>query len=129
MSEVKNNFDFEAAVKSQEENANKVQAASVTAAKENMAKKKAEEEARMAERCLTNAENMTNNAVKEARFASKKRNILKKYTEELQAAKDEFEKTGDTKKWDETSSKLADEKDTAIQNAKKDVYGDDWRWS
>lgn len=122
------NFDFEAAEKAQEENANKVQADAVTQAKENMAKRKAEEEARQAERCLTDAEDKTNAAVKDARFASKKRNILKKYTEDLNAAKEEFEKTGDTKKWKEVSKKLAEEKDTAIINAKKDVYGDDYRW-
>lgn len=122
------NFDFEAAEKAQEENANKVQANAVTQAKENMAKRKADEEARQAERCLTDAENKTNTAVKEARFASKKRNILKKYTEDLQTAKEEFEKTGDTKKWKEVSTKLAEEKDTAITNAKKDVYGDEYRW-
>lgn len=122
------NFDFEAAEKAQEENANKVQADAVTQAKENMAKRKAEEEARQAERCLTDAEDKTNAAVKDARFASKKRNILKKYTEDLNAAKEEFEKTGDTKKWKEVSKKLAEEKDTAITNAKKDVYGDDYRW-
>lgn len=122
------NFDFEAAEKAQEENANKVQANAVTQAKENMAKRKAEEEARQAERCLTDAEDKTNAAVKDARFASKKRNILKKYTEDLQAAKEEFEKTGDTKKWKEVSTKLAEEKDTAITNAKKDVYGDEYSW-
>ena len=122
------NFDFEAAEKEQAENANKVQADAVTQAKENIAKRKAEEDARKAERCLTDAENKTNAAVKDARFASKKRNILKKYTEDLQAAKEEFEKTGDTKKWNEVSSKLAEEKDTAITNAKKDVYGDEYRW-
>lgn len=122
------NFNFEAAEKAQEENANKVQANAVTQAKENMAKRKAEEEARQAERCLTDAEDKTNAAVKDARFASKKRNILKKYTEDLQTAKEEFEKTGDTKKWKEISTKLAEEKDTAITNAKKDVYGDEYRW-
>ena len=122
------NFDFEAAEKAQEENANKVQSTAVAQAKENMAKRKADEEARQAERCLTDAEDKTNAAVKDARFASKKRNILKKYTEDLQAAKEEFEKTGDTQKWRDVSKKLAEEKDTAITNAKKDVYGDDYRW-
>ena len=122
------NFDFEAAEKAQAENANKVQSTAVAQAKENMAKRKADEEARQAERCLTDAEDKTNAAVKDARFASKKRNILKKYTEDLQAAKEEFEKTGDTQKWREVSKKLAEEKDTAITNAKKDVYGDDYRW-
>lgn len=121
------NFNFDAAVKEQE-NAATVASSAIEQAKENMAKRKAEEQAREAERCLQAAERVTNEAVMDATFASKKKNILKKYTEDIQQAKADFESTGDTKKWRETSEKLTDEKDSAILKAKQDVFGDDYRW-
>ena len=120
-------FNFEAAVKEQE-NANVVKNDAITAAKESIEKKKAEEQAREAERCLLSAERITNDAVKDATFASKKKNILKKYTEDIQKAKADFESTGDTVAWRKASEKLTDQKDTDIMNAKQAVYGEDYRW-
>lgn len=120
-------FNFDAAVKNQE-NEGKVQNSAIEQAKENIAKRKAEEEAREAERCLNSAERLTNDAVKDATFASKKKNILKKYTEDIQAAKADFETTGDTKKWREVSESLEDKKNQDIDKAKRAVYGEDYRW-
>lgn len=120
-------FNFDAAVKNQE-NEGKVQNSAIEQAKENIAKRKAEEEAREAERCLSSAERLTNDAVKDATFASKKKNILKKYTEDIQAAKADFETTGDTKKWREVSESLEDKKNQDIDKAKRAVYGEDYRW-
>lgn len=120
-------FNFEAAVKEQE-NANVVKNDAITTAKENIEKRKAEEQAREAERCLMSAERMTNDAVKDATFASKKKNILKKYTEDIQKAKSDFESTGDTKAWREASDKLTAKKEDDLMNAKQAVYGEDYRW-
>jgi len=120
-------FNFDAAVANQE-NGNKVQNSAIAQAKENIAKRKAEQEAAEAERCLNSAERLTNDAVKDATFASKKKNILKKYTEDIQAAKASFEATGDTQEWRKKSEELTDKKDDELDKAKRAVYGDDYRW-
>lgn len=120
-------FNFDAAVANQE-NGNKVQNSAIAQAKENIAKRKAEQEAAEAERCLNSAERLTNDAVKDATFASKKKNILKKYTEDIQAAKASFEATGDTQEWRKKSEELTDKKDDELNKAKRAVYGDDYRW-
>lgn len=120
-------FNFDAAVANQE-NGNKVQNSAITQAKENIAKRKAEQEAAEAERCLNSAERLTNDAVKDATFASKKKNILKKYTEDIQAAKASFEATGDTQEWRKKSQEITDKKDDELDKAKRAVYGDDYRW-
>lgn len=120
-------FNFDAAVANQE-NGNKVQNSAIAQAKENIAKRKAEQEAAEAERCLNAAERLTDDAVKDATFASKKKNILKKYTEDIQAAKASFEATGDTEEWRKKSQDLTDKKDDELDKAKRAVYGNDYRW-
>ena len=123
--EVKN-YDFDANIAKEEET--KVQNEAVTRAKQKMAEEQLERDARQVQSRLESAERNTRAAEREGRYASKKKNILKKYSEGLQAAKTQFEADGDWKKYDETADKLANEKRESIQKAKEEVYGDD-AWS
>lgn len=123
------NYDFEQEIKNQEENAGKVQNEAVVKAKEQMQQKKLQRDADEVQRRLEKSERQQEEAVKAARFASKKKNILKKYSEELNAAKTEFEQTGDYRAYDKKMDEIMDTKDKAIEKAKTEVYGDDaWRY-
>ena len=70
-----------------------------------------------------------NNAVKESVAKAKKDAAAKKYLEDINAAKTTFESTGDWRKYDADVEKAAEERDKAIENAKREIYGDDyWRY-
>ena len=121
------NYDFEANIAKEEET--KVQNEAVTRAKQKMAEEQLERDTRQVQRRLEDAENQTKQAEREGRFDSKKKNILKKYSEGLQAAKTQFEADGDWKKYDDTAKKLVNEKEENLEKAKREVYGDDaWRY-
>lgn len=128
MSTEKKNYDFDAAINSEE--STKVQNAAVTRAKQKMEEEQLEREARQVQNRLQSAERDTKEAERAGRYASKKKNILKTFSEGLQEAKTKFEEDGDWKKYDETVNKLKSEKEKSIEKAKKDVYGDEaWRYS
>lgn len=119
---------FEDDMAAQEAGDGKVEAAAVTRAKEKMAQEKLENDAYEVQRRLENAERKEASAIKEGRYASKKKNILKTYSEKLKAAKAAFEASGDYKTYDKTINELENEKSKAIESAKEEVYGDDaWR--
>lgn len=123
MSTEKKGYNFEEVVNNEE--STKVQAAAVTRAKQKMEEEQLERDARQVQNRLEQAERDTKKAERDGRYASKKKNILKTYSENLQAAKAKFEEDGDWKVYDETVDKLRREKDEAIQKAKTAVYGDD----
>lgn len=123
MSTEKKGYNFEEAVNGEE--STKVQAAAVTRAKQKMEEEQLERDARQVQNRLEQAERDTKKAERDGRYASKKKNILKTYSENLQAAKAKFEEDGDWKAYDETVDKLRREKDESIQKAKTAVYGDD----
>lgn len=123
MEETKKNYNYDEAIANEE--TTKVQAAAVTRAKQKMEEEQLERDAREVQRRLQNAENNVRDAERAGRYASKKKNILKKYSEALVTAKEEFETTGDWKAYDKKVSDLKSEKDKAIREAKEAVYGDD----
>jgi transposase len=121
--------NFDDTVKKQEENDGKVQVAAVTAALERMEKDKAERESYEVQRRLESANQIIEEAARDGRFASKNKNILKKYSDDMNNAVEAFKATGDYKAYDEARQKIASEKDEALAKAKKDVYGKDaWRY-
>lgn len=124
----KENFSFEKEMENQEKNAGKVTSAAVAKAKEKMENDKLEQDAKAVENRLKQAERDKEAAARDGRYASKKKNILKKFSEGLNEAKEKFETDGDWKAYDKTIEKLKSEKREAIEDAKKDVYGDD-AWS
>lgn len=117
---------FEDVMNDQEKNDGKVQAEAVKTAQANMAAEKAEQEAKQAQRCLERANEEQERAAKQGREASKKKNILKKYAEDLSVAVEAFKIDGDVKKYQETADKLEDERDGAISKAHRDIYGTGW---
>lgn len=123
MSTEKKGYDFESAVNNDE--STKVQAAAVTRAKQKMEEEQLERDARQVQNRLEQAERDTKEAERAGRYASKKKNILKTYSEGLQAAKEKFESDGDWKAYDDTVEKLKNEKNESIQKAKEAVYGRD----
>ena len=126
--EEKKTYDFDEAVNKEE--STKVTNAAVARAKQKMEEEQLERDARQVQNRLEQAERDTKDAERAGRYASKKKNILKTYSEGLQEAKSKFEEDGDWKAYDETVSKLRKEKNEAIQKAKTAVYGDDaWRIS
>lgn len=126
--EEKKNYNFEEAINGEE--STKVQNAAVTRAKQKMEEEQLERDARQVQNRLEQAERDTKEAERAGRYASKKKNILKTYSEGLQAAKAKFEEDGDWKAYDETVDKLRKEKDEAIQKAKTAVYDREaWRIS
>jgi hypothetical protein len=121
--------NYEETVKNQENTDGKVQSEAVTAAMERIEKEKTERESYEVQRRLVTAERDINDAAREGRFASKRKNILKTFSDDLNAATDEFKNSGDYKKFDETKQKLESDKNDALTKAKREVYGDDaWRY-
>ena len=116
-------YNYEEAIASEE--TTKVQAAAVTRAKQKMEEEQLERDAREVQRRLQNAEANVRDAERAGRYASKKKNILKKYSEALVEAKNEFETSGDWKAYDKKVSNLRAEKEKSIREAKEAVYGDD----
>ena len=120
---------FEEDMAAQEANDGKVDAKAVALAKEKMAQEDLERDAREVARRLRDAEQKEIDAVREGRYTSKKKNILKQYSEELRAAKAAFEASGDYKAYDKTMRELNDKKYEAIEKAKEEVYGNEaWRY-
>ena len=123
------NYNVENAMKDQEQNQNKVAKDAVQMAKENIAKRKLEEESRKVESRLQEASRQEDRALKELRGNRKKEAAAKKYLEDMNTAKTTFESTGDWRKYDADVEKAAEERDKAIENAKREIYGDDyWRY-
>ena len=120
------NYNVENAMKDQEQNQNKVAKDAVQMAKENIAKRKLEEESRKVESRLQEACRQEDRALKELRVNRKKEAAAKKYLEDINAAKTTFESTGDWRKYDADVEKAAEERDKAIENAKREIYGDDY---
>lgn len=116
-------YNYEEAINGEESTT--VTNAAVTRAKQKMEEEQLEHEARRVQNRLEQAERDTKRAEREGRYASKKKNILKTYSEGLQEAKAKFETSGDWKAYDEAVEKLQKEKNEAIQKAKTAVYGDD----
>lgn len=120
--------DFDQLMEEQEKNAGKVASEAVVKAKEKMAEQKLEEDARQVQRRLQQSDRDIDEAAKQGRYASKKKNILKNYSEKLQEARAKFEESGDWKAYDEAMNKLESEKREAINKAKNDIFGDEaWR--
>lgn len=117
------NYNFEAGMKSQEEKDGKVEAASVTEAKKQMEQEKLEREAREVKRRITDCNNAVSNAEKYGRFASKHKNIMKEFSEELKKAQAAFESSGDYKAWDKKYSELCEKKEDSIEKAKEEIFG------
>lgn len=116
-------YNFDDAIANEE--TTRVQAAAVTRAKQKMEEEQLEKDAREVQRRLQNAESTVRDAERAGRYASKKKNILKKYSEALVEAKNEFETSGDWKAYDKKVADLRNEKEKSIREAKEAVYGDD----
>lgn len=122
-------FNLEAKMQEQESNAGKVQNEAVSKAKENMAQRKLEQEARKVEDRLVQAERTENDALKQLRFARKKEDAQKAYLTAISNAKAEFESTGDYRKYDKAVEDAEIARDKAINDGKRAIYGDDyWRY-
>ena len=116
-------YNFEAGMKHQEEKDGKVEAAAVAEAKKQMQQEQLERDAREVKRRIKECNEAVTTAEKNGRFASKHKNIMKDFSEELKKAQAEFESTGDYKAWDKKYSELTDKKDEAIAKAKEEVFG------
>jgi hypothetical protein len=124
-----NEFNLETAIANQEANENKVQNEAVVKAKEEMARKKLEAEARKVESRLSEAEREETAALKTLRYDRKKADIQKKYLETISKAKTEFETTGDCAVYDKAVSDADQTRSKELTEAKKSIYGDDyWRF-
>ena len=89
-------YNVENAMKDQEQNQNKVAKDAVQMAKENIAKRKLEEESRKVESRLQEASRQEDRALKELRVNRKHEAAAKKYLADINAAKTTFESTGDS---------------------------------
>lgn len=122
-------YNVENAMSEQEQNAGRVAATAVEKAKENMASKKLEQEAKEVERRLSKAEETETRALKELRMARKKEDAQKTYLTEINKAKTDFESTGDYRAYDKAVEEAVEKRDKAIEKGKREVYGDDyWRY-
>lgn len=122
-------YNVENAMSEQEQNTGKVAATAVEKAKENMASKKLEQEAREVERRLSQAEETETRALKELRMARKKEDAQKTYLTEINKAKTDFESTGDYRAYDKAVEEAVEKRDKAIEKGRREVYGDDyWRY-
>lgn len=120
---------LEEKIAAQEANEGKVATDAVAKAKENMAAKKLEQEAREVERRLSTAESTEDRALKELRLARKKEAAQKVYLETVSAAKATFEANGDYRAYDKAIEDAEEKRDEAIAKAKRDIYGNDaWRY-
>lgn len=120
-------YNFEEEMTKQETNT--IASDAVALAKENIRKKKLECEAEEVQFRMENAERKVNKAVQDARFASKRKNILKKYSEDIAAAKAKFESTGNYREYDKTVREIENTRTKRENDAKTEVYGDDaWRY-
>lgn len=122
-------YNVENAMSEQEQNEGRVAATAVEKAKENMASKRLEQEAKEVERRLSKAEETETRALKELRMARKKEDAQKTYLTEINKAKTDFESTGDYRAYDKAVEEAVEKRDKAIEKGKREVYGDDyWRY-
>lgn len=122
-------FNLETAIANQEANENKVTNEAVAKAKESMAKKKLEDDARKVETRLSESERRETIELKKLRYDRKKADIQKKFLETISAARTEFETTGDCAIYDKKVSDADDARSKALTEAKKSIYGDDyWKY-
>lgn len=124
-----NDFNLEAKLQEQEANQGKVATNAVEKAKENIAQRKLEQEAREVERRLSQAENTETEALKSLRFARKKEEAQKAYLTAISNAKTAFEASGDYQTYDKAVDAAEEARDKAIGDAKRNIYGNDaWRY-
>lgn len=116
-------YNFEAGMKAQEEKDGKVEAAAVAEAKKQMQQEQLERDAREVKRRIKECNEAVTTAEKNGRFASKHKNIMKDFSEEMKKAQVQFEATGDYKAWDKKYTELIEKKDEAIANAKNEIFG------
>lgn len=122
-------FNLEAKLQEQEASQGKVASDAVTKAKENIAQKKLEQEAREVERRLSQAEDTETEALKSLRFARKKEEAQKVYLTTISKAKADFEASGDYRAYDKAVDSAEETRDKAISEAKRSIYGNDaWRY-
>ena len=122
-------FNLDKAMQEQEANAGKVQSEAVAKAKENIAQKKLEKEAKEVENRLAQAERTETDALKQLRFARKKEEAQKAYLTAISTAKAEFETSGNYQEYDKAVEKAEEARDKAITEAKRAIYGDEyWRF-
>lgn len=115
-------YTFEAGMKAQEEKDGKVEAAAVAEAKKQMQQEQLERDSREVKRRIRECNDAVTQAERYGRFASKHKNIMKEFSEELKKAQTEFESSGDYKTWDKKYSELVQKKDEAIAKAKEDIF-------
>lgn len=121
-------YDFESGMSTQETNDGRVNNEAVVRAKENLAKKQLEQDAYEVERRLKSSSIEQKNAEQAGRYASKKKNILKTFSEGIATATERFEASGDWKEYDKKLDELKNNKEKNITEAKKEIYGEDhWR--
>lgn len=116
-------YNFEAGMKAQEEKDGKVEATAVAEAKKQMQQEQLERDAREVKRRIKECNAAVTTAEKNGRFASKHKNIMKDFSEEMKKAQVQFEATGDYKAWDKKYTELIEKKDEAIANAKNEIFG------
>lgn len=122
-------YNLEQEMANQEANEGKVNVNAVAKAKENIANRVAEEEARKVERRLVDSEKITNSGLKELRMSRSTADAQKKYLTEITEAKEAFESSGDYDTYDATVNKSREARDNAINEAKRKIYGDEyWRY-
>lgn len=126
--ETKTSYDLEKKIKDNEAAENSVGKAAVEKAKENMAQKQMERDAREVEVRLANAERTETAALKELRMNRAKEEAQKKYLEKISTAKAAFEESGDYRAYDKAVESAQEERDKAIAEKKRSIYGDEyWR--
>ena len=119
---------FEEMEKSQEQNQGKVTNEAIAKAQANIEQRKLEREAAEVERCLERAERTTSDAVKEGRMASKRRNILKKYSEGIAEALEILKTDANVAAYNDKIAALDKEKCDSIDKATKEIWGSEsWR--
>ena len=122
-------FNLEAAIANQEATENKVTNEAVAKAKESMAKKKLDEDARKVETRLSESERRETMELKKLRYDRKKADIQKKFLEAISKARTEFETTGDCAVYDKTVEEADETRSKELTAAKKSIYGDDyWKY-
>ena len=115
-------YNFEAGMKAQEEKDGKVEAAAVAEAKKQIQQEQLERDSMEVKHRIKECDKAVSKAERNGRFASKHKNIMKDFSEELKAQA-YFEATGDYNASDKKYSELTDKKDEAIAKAKEEVFG------
>lgn len=123
------NFNVEDVVKNQEKEQNYGSQEAMQKAQENIAERKMKEQVAEIERRLTRSKSNTEDAVKALRMARKKEAAQKTYLEALNKADEDFAASGNYKAYDEATEKAREDRDTAVEKAKREIYGEDaWRY-